>query len=150
MTVKQAVDDAMMDGMAKSGFEGSLNLMASSNLSFGLSLKERGEEGGFVGKGQVLVASSAFARGVEGIRTKAVVARDDGADDGDGDTSVKGDALGRARLDQGIVDDTPTGALGDVGSGIHLALDCVCREMGSGLGDSSHLTSRDDYSTISS
>ena len=72
----------------------------------------------------------------------------DGADGSNRDAGVKSDAFGKAWLDQGVEDDASAGAaLGDVRSRFHLAFDCVCREMGSGLGDSSHVTSRDDNST---
>ncbi len=147
--MQQTVHNAMMDGMSKAGFEGSLNLVPDGNLSLGCSLKEGSNQGGFVGERQVLVASSAFAWSIEGSGTKAVVARDDGADSGDGDARVKSDALSKAWLDLRVIDNAPAGLQGDVGSGIHLALDCFCREMGSSLGESSQLTSRDDNIIIS-
>jgi hypothetical protein len=51
---------------------------------------------------------------------------------------MRGNGLGRTRIDLGIVDDEPLFALPNIVGGMHLLADDIERQMGNSLRDASH------------
>ncbi len=127
-----------MQRMAQLDFQGLLDFLSCGNLPFGSTVEEGGKKGLFVSQREVLVATSAFARGVEGSGSSAVVGGDDDPHRGHRDATMEGNAAREAWLNQGIIDKGPAPALGLVGGGDHPGFDCLEWEVGSSSRNPAH------------
>jgi len=82
MTRQQPVDGAWMNRMAQVGFQRVANLGGRRDVALDRTCEEGRKKRLFLARREVFIAAAAFARGVEGRWSDAVVGRDDQADRG--------------------------------------------------------------------
>lgn len=117
--LQEAVDGALMQGVAKLGLQGALDLSGCGDLPLSGTIEERGEKSLFFRERAVVVAASSFARRVERSGSEAVVGGDNEMHRGNGDSTVERNAASETWFNEGVIDNAPVPALRLVGSRDH-------------------------------